>query len=140
VWIMNTKGKSSLFMSSLSILTLVAGLLIFGTSILGAAAQRSNMTSESQLLTNDSQGTQAGSQIPDVALQTVLEQTRSANATSFAIGNIINQTGLSNATQPGSENATMDSVIEEARNTNATSFATGNIINQTMSGSNTTTS
>jgi hypothetical protein len=140
VWIMNTKGKSSLFMSSLSILTLVAGLLIFGTSILGAAAQRSNMTSESQLLTNDSQGTQAGSQIPDVALQTVLEQTRSANATSFAIGNIINQTGLTNATQPGSENATMDSVLEEARNTNATSFATGNIINQTMSGSNTTTS
>jgi hypothetical protein len=137
---MNTKGKSSLFMSSLSNLSLVAGLLIFGTSILGAAAQRSNMTSESQLLTNDSQGTQAGSQIPDVALQTVLEQTRSANATSFAIGNIINQTGLSNATQPGSENATMDSVIEEARNTNATSFATGNIINQTMSGSNTTTS
>lgn len=137
---MNTKGKSSLFMSSLSILTLVAGLLIFGTSILGAAAQRSNMTSESQLLTNDSQGTQAGSQIPDVALQSVLEQTRSANATSFAIGNIINQTGLSNATQPGSENATMDSVIEEARNTNATSFATGSIINQTMSGSNTTTS
>ncbi|HEU4824228.1 MAG TPA: hypothetical protein VFS97_12450 [Nitrososphaeraceae archaeon] len=127
-------------MSSLSILTLVAGLLIFGTSILGAAAQRSNMTSESQLLTNDSQGTQAGSQIPDVALQSVLEQTRSANATSFAIGNIINQTGLSNATQPGSENATMDSVIEEARNTNATSFATGSIINQTMSGSNTTTS
>ena len=127
-------------MSSLSILTLIAGLLIFGTSILSAEAQRSNMTSESQLLTNDSQGTQAGSQIPDAALQSVLEQTRSANATSFAIGNIINQTGLSNATQPGSENATMDSVIEEARNTNATSFATGNIINQTMSGSNTTTS
>jgi hypothetical protein len=137
---MNTKGKSSLFMSSLSILTLIAGLLIFGTSILGAAAQRNNMTSESQLLTNDSQGTQAGSQIPDAALQSVLEQTRSANATGFAIGNIINQTGLSNATQPGSENATMGSVIEEARNTNATSFATGNIINQTMSGSNTTTS
>jgi hypothetical protein len=145
---MNTKGKLSLFMSSLSILTLIAGLLIFGTSILGAAAQGSNMTSESQLLTNDSQGTQAGSQIPDVALQTVLEQTRSANATSFAIGNIINQTGLSNATQPGlsnatqpgSENATMDSVIEKARNTNATSFAAGNIINQTISGSNTTTS
>jgi hypothetical protein len=153
---MNTKGKLSLFMSSLSILTLIAGLLVFGTSILGAAAQGSNMTSESQLLTNDSQGTQAGSQIPDVALQTVLEQTRSANATSFAIGNIINQTGLSNATQPGlsnatqpglsnatqpgSENATMDSVIEKARNTNATSFAAGNIINQTISGSNTTTS
>ena len=140
MWIMNTKGKSSLFMSSLSILTLIAGLLIFGTSILGAAAQRSNMTSESQLLTNDSQGTQASSQIPDAALQRVLEQTLSANATGFAIGNIINQTGLSNATQPGSENATMGSVIEEARNTNATSFATGNIINQTMSGSNTTTS
>lgn len=140
MWIMNTRVKSSLFMSSLSILTLIAGLLIFGTSILGAAAQLSNMTSESQLLTNDSQGTQAGSQIPSAALQTVLEQTRSANATGFAIGNIINQTGLSNATQPGSENATMDSVIEEARNTNATSFATGNIINQTMSGSNTTTS
>ena len=137
---MNTKGKSSLFMSSLSILTLIACLLVFGTSILGAAAQRSNMTSESQLLTNDSQGTQASSQIPDAALQSVLEQTRSANATGFAIGNIINQTGLSNATQPGSENATMDSVIEEAKNTNATSFATGNIINQTMSGSNTTTS
>ena len=140
MWIMNTRGKSSLFMSSLSILTLIAGLLIFGTSILGAAAQRSNMTSESQLLTNDSQGTQAGSQIPDAALQSVLEQTRSANATGFAIGNIINQTALSNATQPGSENATMGSVIEKARNTNATSFATGNIINQTMSGSNTTTS
>jgi hypothetical protein len=115
------------------------GLLVFGTSILGAAAQGSNMTNGSQLLTNDSQQTQATSQIPDVALQSILEQTRSANATSFAIGNIINQTG-GNATQPGSDNTTMKSVIEEARNTNATSFAAGNIINQTKAGSNATTS
>ena len=151
---MNTRGKLSLFMSSLAILTLIAGLLVFGTSILGAAAQGSNMTNGSQLLTNDSQQTQATSQIPDVALQSILEQTRSANATSFAIGNIINQTGgnatqpglsnatqpgLSNATQPGSDNTTLKSVIEEARNTNATSFAAGNIINQTKAGSNATT-
>ena len=144
---MNTRGKLSLFMSGLAILTLIAGLLVFGTPILGAAAQGSNMTNGSQLLTNDSQQTQATSQIPDVALQSILEQTRSANATSFAIGNIINQTGgnatqpgLSNATQPGSDNTTMKSVIEEARNTNATSFAAGNIINQTKAGSNATTS
>ncbi|HZB73693.1 MAG TPA: hypothetical protein VE378_03020 [Nitrososphaeraceae archaeon] len=144
---MNTRGKLSLFMSGLAILTLIAGLLVFGTPILGAAAQGSNMTNGSQLLTNDSQQTQATSQIPDVALQSILEQTRSANATSFAIGNIINQTGgnatqpgLSNATQPGSDNTTIKSVIEEARNTNATSFAAGNIINQTKAGSNTTTS
>ena len=143
---MNTRGKLSLFMSSLAILTLIAGLLVFETSILGAAAQGSNMTNGSQLLTNDSQQTQATSQIPDVALQSILEQTRSANATSFAIGNIINQTGgnatqpgLSNATQPGSDNTTLKSVIEEARNTNATSFAAGNIINQTKAGSNATT-
>lgn len=147
MWVMNTRGKLSLFMSSLAILTLIAGLLVFGTPILGAAAQGSNMTNGSQLLTNDSQQTQATSQIPDVALQSILEQTRSANATSFAIGNIINQTGgnatqpgLSNATQPGSDNTTMKSVIEEARNTNATSFAAGNIINQTKAGSNATTS
>jgi hypothetical protein len=134
-------------MSGLAILTLIAGLLVFGTPILGAAAQGSNMTNGSQLLTNDSQQTQATSQIPDVALQSILEQTRSANATSFAIGNIINQTGgnatqpgLSNATQPGSDNTTLKSVIEEARNTNATSFAAGNIINQTKAGSNATTS
>ena len=144
---MNTRGKLSLFMSGLAILTLIAGLLVFGTPILGAAAQGSNMTNGSQLLTNDSQQTQATSQIPDVALQSILEQTRSANATSFAIGNIINQTGgnatqpgLSNATQPGSDNTTIKSVIEEARNTNATSFAAGNIINQTKAGSNATTS
>lgn len=136
---MNTRGKLSLFMSGLAILTLIAGLLVFGTPILGAAAQGSNMTNGSQLLTNDSQQTQATSQIPDVALQSILEQTRSANATSFAIGNIINQTG-GNATQPGSDNTTMKSVIEEARNTNATSFAAGNIINQTKAGSNATTS
>jgi hypothetical protein len=148
VWVMNTRGKLSLSMSSLASLTLIASLFVFGTSILYAAAQGSNMTNGSQLLTNNSQQTQASSQIPDVALQTILEQTRGANATSFAIGNIINQTGLSNATQPGlgnatqpgSDNTTMKSVIEEARNTNATSFAAGNIINQTKSGSNTTTS
>lgn len=92
MWIMNTRGKLSLFISSLATLTLIAGLLVFGTSMLGAAAQGSNMTNGPQLLTNDSQRTQASSQIPDVALQTVLEQTRSANATSFAAGNIINQT------------------------------------------------
>ena len=137
---MNTRGKLSLSMSSLVSLTIIASLFIFGTSILYAAAQESNMTNGSQLLTNNSQQTQASSQIPNVALQTILEQTRGANATSFAIGNLINQTGLSNATQPGSDNTTMKSVIEEARNTNATSFAAGNIINQTKSGSNTTTS
>jgi hypothetical protein len=140
VWVMNIRGKSSLFMSNLAILTLIVGLLIFGTSILGAAAQGTNMTNRPQLLTNDSQQTQASSQIPDVALQTILEEARNANATSFAIGNIINQTGLSNATQPGSDNTTMKSVIDEARNANATSFATDNIINRTKSGSNTTTS
>ncbi|MGA7542458.1 MAG: hypothetical protein WBW34_05275 [Nitrososphaeraceae archaeon] len=91
------------------------------------------MTEGSQPLTNDTQSSVG--QIPEVALQSVLEQTQGANATSFAIGNIINQT---NATQQGSSNTTLNSVIEEARNTNATSFATGNIINQTQSGSNIT--
>jgi len=94
------------------------------------------MTEGSQPLTNDTQSSIG--QIPEVALQSVLEQTQGANATSFAIGNIINQTGLSNATQQGSSNTTLNSVIEEARNTNATSFAAGNIINQTQSGSNIT--
>ena len=140
MWIMNTRGKLSLSISSLASLTLIASLFVFETSILYAAAQGSNTTNGSQLLTNNSQQTQASSQIPDVVLQTILEQTRGANATSFAIGNLINQTGLSNATQPGSDNTTMKSVIEEARNTNATSFAAGSIINQTKSGSNTTTS
>ena len=97
------------------------------------------MTDGSQLLGNDSQSPQLGAQIPDVALKSILEQTQSANATSFAIKNIINQTGLSNTTQGGSDNTTMGSVIDEARNTNATSFATDNIINQTQSGSNATT-
>ncbi|MGB7679431.1 MAG: hypothetical protein WBL49_11535 [Nitrososphaeraceae archaeon] len=129
---MNTRVKVSLFMHSLAILTLTIALLASGPSILGIAAQTSNMTGGSQPLTNDTQSSVG--QIPEVALQSVLEQTQGANATSFAIGNIINQTGLSN----GSSNTTLNSVIEEARNTNATSFAAGNIINQTQSGSNIT--
>ena len=136
MWVMNTRVKVSLFMHSLAILTLTIALLASGPSILRIAAQTSNMTEGSQPLTNDTQSSVG--QIPEVALQSVLEQTQGANATSFAIGNIINQTGLSNATQQGSSNTTLNSVIEEARNTNATSFATGNIINQTQSGSNIT--
>jgi hypothetical protein len=133
---MNTRVIVSLFMHSLAILTLTIALLASGPSILSIAAQTSNMTEGSQPLTNDTQSSVG--QIPEVALQSVLEQTQGANATSFAIGNIINQTGLSNATQQGSSNTTLNSVIEEARNTNATSFAAGNIINQTQSGSNIT--
>jgi hypothetical protein len=133
---MNTRGKVSLFMHSLAISSLTITLLASGPLILGIAAQTSNMTEGSQPRTNDTQSSVG--QIPEVALQSVLEQTQGANATSFAIGNIINQTGLSNATQQGSSNTTLNSVIEEARNTNATSFAAGNIINQTQSGSNIT--
>ena len=133
---MNTRVKVSLFMHSMAILTLTIALLASGPSILSIAAQTSNMTEGLQPLTNDTQSSVG--QIPEVALQSVLEQTQGANATSFAIGNIINQTGLSNATQQGSSNTTLNSVIEEARNTNATSFAAGNIINQTQSGSNIT--
>ena len=136
MWVMNTRVKVSLFMHTIAILTLMIALLASGPSILGIAAQTSNMTEGSQPLTNDTQSSVG--QIPEVALQSVLEQTQGANATSFAIGNIINQTGLSNATQQGSSNTTLNSVIEEARNTNATSFAAGNIINQTQSGSNIT--
>jgi hypothetical protein len=133
---MNTRVKVSLFMHTIVILTLTIALLASGPSILGITAQTSNMTEGLQPLTNDTQSSVG--QIPEVALQSVLEQTQGANATSFAIGNIINQTGLSNATQQGSSNTTLNSVIEEARNTNATSFAAGNIINQTQSGSNIT--
>ena len=133
MWVMNTRVKVSLFMHSLAILTLTLTLL---ASVPSIAAQTSNMTEGSQPLTNDTLSSVG--QIPEVALQSVLEQTQGANATSFAIGNIINQTGLSNATQQGSSNTTLNSVIEEARNTNATSFAAGNIINQTQSGNNIT--
>jgi phosphopentomutase len=134
---MNTRWKTYLFMSSLSISAVMVALLAFGISIIGIAAQSNNTTDGSQLLTNGSQN--IGGQIPDAALQSILEQTQSANATGFAIGNIINQTGISNATQIVSDNTTMKSVIEEARNTNATSFAADNIINQTQSGNNTKT-
>jgi hypothetical protein len=133
------KGISSLLMSGIAFPAIMVGLFAFGNSIVHIAAQGNNMTDGSQLLGNDSQSSQLGAQIPDVALKSILEQTQSANATSFAIKNIINQTGLSNTTQGGSDNTTMRSVIDEARNTNATSFAADNIINQTQSGSNTTT-
>jgi hypothetical protein len=133
------KGISSLLMSGIAFPAIMVGLFAFGNSIVHIAAQGNNMTDGSQLLSNDSQSSQLGAQIPDVALKSILEQTQSANATSFAIKNIINQTGLSNTTQGGSDNTTMRSVIDEARNTNATSFAADNIINQTQSGSNTTT-
>jgi hypothetical protein len=139
VCIMNMKGISSLLMSGIAFPAIMVGLFAFGNSIVHVAAQGNNMTDGSQLLGNDSQSSQLGAQIPDVALKSILEQTQSANATSFAIKNIINQTGLSNTTQGGSDNTTMRSVIDEARNTNATSFAADNIINQTQSGSNTTT-
>jgi hypothetical protein len=139
VCIMNMKGISSLLMSGIAFPAIMVGLFAFGNSIVHIAAQGNNMTDGSQLLGNDSQSSQLGAQIPDVALKSILEQTQSANATSFAIKNIINQTGLSNTTQGGSDNTTMRSVIDEARNTNATSFAADNIINQTQSGSNTTT-
>ena len=137
--IMNMKGISSLPMSGVAIPAIMVGLLAFANSIVDVSAQGNNLTDGSQSLGNDSQSTQLGAQIPDVALKSILEQTQSANATSFAIKNIINQSGLSNTTQGGSDNASMRSVIDEARNTNATSFATDNIINQTQSGSNTTT-
>ena len=137
--IMNMKGMSSLLMTGMAFPAIMVGLFAFGNSIVHIAAQGNNMTDGSQLLGNDSQSSQLGAQIPDVALKSVLEQTQSANATSFAIKNIINQSGLSNTTQAGSDNTTMRSVIDEARNTNATSFAADNIINQTQSGNNTTT-
>jgi hypothetical protein len=123
-------------MRSLAISVFTIVLIALGPSILDIAAQTSNITEGSQPLTNDTQSSVG--QIPESALESVLEQTQGANATSFAIGNIINQTGLSNATQEGLSNKTLNSVIEEARNTNATSFATGSIINQTKSGSNIT--
>jgi hypothetical protein len=137
VWIMNTQGISSWLMSGVAIITLMMSMLVLGSPVIPLAAQSGNVTIP-VLPTNGSQSTQAGSQIPDTALQSVLEQTRSANATSFAIGNIINQTGLSNTTQVGQGNETMSTVIEEARNTNATSFAADSIINQTQSGGNST--
>lgn len=123
-------------MSGVAILTLMMGMLVLGSPVIPLAAQSGNVTGSPVLPTNGS--TQAGSQIPEPALQSVLEQTRSANATSFAIGNIINQTGLSNTTQVSPGNESMSSVIEEARNTNATSFAADSIINQTQSGGNST--
>jgi hypothetical protein len=136
VWIMNTQGISSWLVSGIAILTLMMSMFALGTPVIPLAAQSGNVTGSPVLPTN---GSQAGSQIPDTALQSVLEQTRSANATSFAIGNIINQTGL-NTTQVAPGNETMSSVIEEARNTNATSFAADSIINQTLSGGNSTVS
>jgi hypothetical protein len=135
VWIMNTQGISSWLMSGVAIL-IIMSMLVLGSPVIPLSAQSGNVTGSPVLPTNGSQSMQAGSQIPDAALQSVLEQTRSANATSFAIGNIINQTGISNTTSPGNE--TMSSVIEEARNTNATSFAADSIINQTQSGGNST--
>jgi hypothetical protein len=130
---MHTIGNLLMLMSMLSVSVFTIVLVTFGPSIPYIAAQTGNMTEGLQPLTN---GTQSpAGPIPEVALQSVLEQTQGANATSFAIGNIINQTGLSNTTQSSSNN-TMSSVIEETRNTNATSFATGSIINQTESGSN----
>src|SRR5919107_1552101 len=96
---MNTRGISSLLVPGIAISTVLIGLFAFGSPIINLAAQGSNMTGGQMLPTNGSQSTQAGGQIPDVALQSVLEQTQSANATSFAIRSIINQTGLSNATQ-----------------------------------------
>jgi hypothetical protein len=134
---MNTTGKLLLLMCSIAISALTIALIASVPPISDIAAQTNNITEGSQPLINDTQG--AAGQIPEVALESVLEQTQGANATSFAIGNIINQTGLSNATQDGLSNDTLNSVIEEARNTNATSFATGSIINQTQSGSNITT-
>ena len=138
MWIMNTQGISSWLMSGVAILTLMMSMLVLGSPVIPLAAQSGNVTGSPVLPTNGSQSTQAGSQIPEPALQSVLEQTRSANATGFAIGNIINQTGLSNTTQLSPGNETMSSVIEEARNTNATSFAADSIINQTQSGGNST--
>jgi hypothetical protein len=133
---MNTTGNLLVLMRSLAISVFTTVLIALGPSILDIAAQTSNITEGSQPLTNDTQSSVG--QVPESALESVLEQTQGANATSFAIGNIINQTGLSNATQEGLSNKTLNSVIEEARNTNATSFATGSIINQTKSGSNIT--
>ncbi|HEY6405548.1 MAG TPA: hypothetical protein VIX38_05680 [Nitrososphaeraceae archaeon] len=131
---MNTTGNLLLLMCILAVSAFTIALITFGPSIPYIAAQTGNITEGPQPLTN---GTQSPAGIiPEVALKSVLEQTQGANATSFAIGNIINQTGLSNTTQSGSNNKTMSSVIEEARNTNATSFATDSIINQTQSGSN----
>jgi hypothetical protein len=138
VRIMNTQGIPSWLVTGLAILTLMISLFALENPISQLAAQSSNMTGSPILATNGSQSTQPASQIPSTALQSVLEQTQGANATGFAIGNIINQTGLSNTTQVGPDNATMNSVIEEARNTNATSFAAGNIINQTQSSGNST--
>ena len=135
---MNTQGIPSWLVTDLAILTLMISLFALENPVSQLAAQSSNMTGSPILATNGSQSTQPASQIPSTALQSVLEQTQGANATGFAIGNIINQTGLSNTTQVGPDNATMNSVIEEARNTNATSFAAGNIINQTQSSGNST--
>jgi hypothetical protein len=135
---MNTQGIPSWLVTGLAILTLMISLFALENPVSQLAAQSSNMTGSPILATNGSQSTQPASQIPSTALQSVLEQTQGANATGFAIGNIINQTGLSNTTQVGPDNATMNSVIEEARNTNATSFAAGNIINQTQSSGNST--
>jgi hypothetical protein len=138
VRIMNTQGISSWLVSGLAVLTLMISLFALDNPVVQLAAQSSNMTGSPLLPSNGSQSTQPASQIPSTALQSILEQTQGANATSFAIGNIINQTGLSNTTQVGPDNETMNSVIEEARNTNATSFATGNIINQTQQSGNST--
>src|SRR3546814_1149793 len=64
----------ALLMSGISIPAIMVGLFAFGNSIVDVAAQGNNMTDGSQLLGNDSQSSQLGAQIPDVALKSILEQ------------------------------------------------------------------
>jgi hypothetical protein len=138
---MTRKGTTSILLSSIAISGILAWIFALGHSMPSTLAQTSNMTGEGAMLTNNTQTPGMNVESPDVAMKSVIEQARSTNATGFAIGNIINQTGLntSSAAAP-SDNTTMKSVIEEARNTNATSFATGNIINQTGISNNTNSS
>ncbi|HEY9387311.1 MAG TPA: hypothetical protein VIP70_09735 [Nitrososphaeraceae archaeon] len=141
---MNRKGTTSILQVSIAISGILVWIFTLANFMPSALAQVSNMTGSGGAMLSNNTGT-AGLDVqsPEAAMRSVIEEARNTNATGFAIGNIINQTGLngssSGAVAP-SDNTTMKSVIEEARNTNATSFATQNIINQTGISNNTNSS
>src|SRR5215475_3237535 len=156
---MNAKGMTVILLSSIAIAGLLVWTFTSAVSVPRTLAQVSNATGSATMLTNNTgmagmntlspeiarsatnNTGMAGMNTlsPEIAMKSVLEQARSTNATSYAIGNIINQTGLNSSASMPSENTTMRSILEQTRNTNATSFAAGNIINQTGINNNTNT-
>jgi hypothetical protein len=142
---MNRKGTTSILQLSIAISGILVWIFTLANFMPSALAQVSNMTSSGgAMLPNNTGAAGLDVQSPDAAMRSVIEEARNTNATGFAIGNIINQTGLNASSSSGAvapaDNTTMKSVIEEARNTNATSFATQNIINQTGISNNTNSS